>query len=258
MEKVILITGASRGLGEATARWLAKAGCKLGLNARSEPALQELAKSIGADRCLVLPGDVGDPTACKQIVDKTVAHFGRLDSLINNAGVIEPIGPMANIDPQEWWKNLGINLLGPMAACQAAIPELRKSEGRVVNVSTGAAVHAISGWTAYCAAKAGLHHLTRTLAVEEPDIAFFSLRPGVIDTDMQAIIRRDGPGLMPAEMSTYFQSLKDQNRLEPPEVPGRALAWLALSGPKEWTGEFIEYGDPRVANPALADFGDSL
>ncbi len=258
MDKVILITGASRGLGEATARWLGKAGCRLGLNARSEDRLNALAAQIGADRCLVLPGDVSDPTACKDAVDKMVAQFGRLDGLINNAGVIEPIGPMANIDPQAWWKNLAINLLGPMASCHAAIPELRKTEGRVVNVSTGAAVHAISGWTAYCASKAGLHHLTRTLAVEEPDISFYSLRPGVIDTDMQSIIRRDGPGLMPAEMATYFQSLKDQNRLEPPEVPGRALAWLALHGPKDWTGEFIEYGDAKVANPALAEFGDKL
>ena len=139
----------------------------------------------------------------------------------------------------------------------AAVPALRAAPGRVVNISSGAAVKPIGAWSAYCAAKAALTHLTAVLAVEEPRIISVALRPGVVDTEMQAVIRREGPSAMDPERAAYFVQLKEEGRLEPPWVPARAAAWLALHAPPSMSGRFVEYDDPRVAEPALSLFGAS-
>lgn len=253
---VVLITGASRGLGAATATFLAQKGCRLALNARNLDALQGVAKKIEelGGETLIVEGDVGDVEACERIVKQTLDTFGGLDALINNAAVIEPIGLFTDVDVHLWKKAMDINLLGPLALSKFASAALIQSQGRIVNVSTGAAVHPLSAWSAYCASKAGLHHLTRTMATEEKRIIALSLRPGVVDTAMQDQIRRDGPGHMPAELTQYFQQLKDTQRLEPPEVPARAMAWLALYAPPEWSGEMLEYTDPRIVAEAAKEF----
>ncbi len=114
----------------------------------------------------------------------------------------------------------------------------------------------MEGWSAYCASKAGLLHLTRVLATEEPEVTAVSLRPGVVDTRMQAQIRQSEPGAMPPSSKERFENLKEEGELEPPEVPARAIAWLVLHAPEEWSGEFIEYDELRVAEPARALFGE--
>lgn len=251
-DQVIIITGASRGLGAATACWLAQLGCKIVLNGRSVPALEAVAKQVQeiGGQTLVVPGDVGEIEVCREIIEKCLAQFGRLDCLINNAAVIEPIGNFYDVDPVIWKKAMDINLVAPLALARFGAEALKKHQGRVINVSTGAAVHPLPAWNAYCASKAGLHHLTRTMAVEEKQITSLSLRPGVVDTAMQDQIRRDGPGHMPPDLSTYFQQLKETKRLEPPEVPAKAMAWLAVCAPPDWSGEMIEYTDTRVVAAA--------
>ena len=255
---IILITGASRGLGAAAATILARQGCRLALNGRDREALQEVARKVielGGE-ALEVPGDVGDIQACQNIVQATLEHFGGLDVLVNNAAVIEPIGHYTGIDVVLWKRAMDVNLLGPLVLARFAAAALIESKGRIINVSTGAATHPLPAWSAYCASKAGLHHLTRTMAAEENRITALSLRPGVMDTAMQDQIRRDGPGHMPAELSHYFQQLKDTRQLEPPEVPGRAVAWLALHAPPEWSGEMLDYTDPRIVAGAKQAFDE--
>jgi NAD(P)-dependent dehydrogenase (short-subunit alcohol dehydrogenase family) len=251
-DKVILITGASRGLGAATACWLAQLGCKIVLNGRSTAALEDVAKRVSeiGGEAFVVTGDVGELDVCRDLIERSLNKFGSIDCLINNAAVIEPIGNFYDVDPVLWKKAMDINLVAPLALARFAAESLRKRQGRVINVSTGAAVHPLPAWNAYCASKAGLHHLTRTMAVEEKQITSLSLRPGVIDTAMQDQIRRDGPGHMPSDLTTYFQQLKETKRLEPPEVPAKAMAWLAVCAPNDWSGEMIEYTDPRVVAAA--------
>jgi NAD(P)-dependent dehydrogenase (short-subunit alcohol dehydrogenase family) len=159
--------------------------------------------------------------------------------------------------PHAWSYNIEVNLNGPFFLIRAALPELRRRGGRVVNVSSGAAEKAIPGWSAYCAAKAALTHFTRILAAEEPEIVAVSLRPGVVDTAMQEAIREKGAAGMDADKLAYFRELKAGGKLEPPDVPGRAMAWLALRAPREWSGEFLDYDDPRIAGPAADFFGRS-
>ncbi len=257
---VVIVSGASRGLGAAAARWLACAGSAVTLISRSEGALQGAAKEVKrlGGTPMAISADISDADACRAAVLKTLDRFGRLDALVNNAGIIEPIAPVASADAERWQYNIAVNLLGPFYLAREAIAELRKQKGRIVNVSSGAATRALEHVSAYCAAKAALNHFTRVLAAEEPQLTVMSMRPGVVDTRMQEAIRRDGPDVMTADQMAYYQNLKLHGELEPPEVPGRSIAWLALHGPPEFSGQFLDYDDPRISRPAIELFGEKL
>ncbi len=257
---VIIITGASRGVGADTARWLAKRGAAVTLVARTASGLGRVAAdvaSLGGD-ALVISADVSSAEACRDIVAAAIERFGRLSALVNNAGILEPLEKIADSDPGAWRYNLEVNLMGPVFLSMAAVAELRHCKGRIVNVSSGAAEHVIAAAGAYCTAKAGLNHFTRVLAAEEPAVTAVAVRPGVVDTDMQATLRRQGPGKMPKEQAAYYLDLKSEGRLEPPAVPARAIAWLALHAPEKWSGAYMSYDDPQISVPALAVFGPSL
>lgn len=244
----VLVTGASRGLGAATACALADFGTDLVLTARSAQALEQVAAACrerGAG-VVVVAGDLTDPDLPGALVARAVAAFGRLDAVVNNAGVLDPIAPLAEADHEGWSFNLTVNLLAPVLVTRAALPHLRARRGRVVNVSSGAAVRVIRGWGAYCAAKAALNHVTRVLAEEEPEVTALAFRPGVIDTAMQARIREAGRHGMPPEEHRRFVDLHRQGALLPPEKPARSLAALALAAPPEWSGEFLAWDEPRV------------
>jgi NAD(P)-dependent dehydrogenase (short-subunit alcohol dehydrogenase family) len=257
---VVIVTGASRGLGAAVARWLAKAGAAVTLVARSEDKLMEVAADV--DRLGGTPhtfkADVSDSHACRRSVETTLDHFGRIDSLVNNAGVVQPLAPIADTHPEEWRRNIEVNLLAPFYLVRAAISALRGHNGRIVNVSSGAATMALATVSAYCTAKAALNHFTRVLAAEEPDVTALTVRPGVVDTDMQAVLRNEADNAMPVEQMAYYRQLKERGELEPPQIPARAIAWLALDAPREFSGQFLDCDDPRISRPAIQVFGDSL
>ncbi len=257
---VVIITGASRGLGAAVAAWLVKAGAGVTLVARSETDLKRVAEDLGragADP-LVCQADISDYDACCRVVEKTMAHFGRIDALVNNAGIVQPIASIADGDPVQWRYNLEVNLLGPFYLIRAAISQLRVRRGRIVNVSSGAANLALETLSAYCTGKAALNHLTRVLAAEEPGLTAISVRPGVVDTPMQTYLRREGPKAMPAEQAAYYRQIKEQGELEPPEIPARAIAWLALHAPRQFSGRFLDYNDVHISSKALEVFGEKL
>jgi NAD(P)-dependent dehydrogenase (short-subunit alcohol dehydrogenase family) len=247
-------------MGREIARWLAVAGAAVVPAARSFEALTALADWIRRRGAPVLPltVDVSSRRQCEAAVEKTAASFGRIDALVNNAGVIEPVAPLADTDPDAWSHNLAVNLLGPYYLIRAALPHLRRARGRLVDIGTGASEKAIEGWSAYCAAKAGLAHLTRVVAAETREITAVSFRPGVVDTDMQAQIRREGPAGMTPEKAAYFQRLKAEGKLLPPAQPARAAAWLALHAPASWSGEQLEFDDPRIGTDALEGIPEHL
>lgn len=244
----VLITGASRGLGAATARITAKLTANVVLMARSASRLEELAGSIRADRgnARVVVGDVSRLVDCQQAVGEAIQAFGRLDAVVNNAGVLVPIAPISEAEPRLWERNLAVNVLGPLMLTQVALPHLRQHSGRVINVSCGAAISVIPGWAAYSASTAALDHLTRVLAEEEPAITAVSFRPGVVDTDMQATVRRDGVHGMPAEAYAHFARIHEEKELLPPEVPGCALAVLALYALPRWTGSALAWNHEEL------------
>ncbi len=256
---VVIVTGASRGIGAATVRWLGRAGAAVTLVARSAEVLRDVAGRVEEEggQALVVPGDVSQVETCRHVVDKTVETFGRLDALINNAAVLEPIARVAEADVAAWRYAVEVNLLGPFYLTRFALPALRAARGRVVNVSTGAAHHPIAAWSAYCASKAGLHLFTQVLALEEPDIVAVSVHPGVVDTEMQALIRRRGEGQMSPEQVARFRQLKAQGQLVSPQVSGRSIAWLALHAPASLSGTFVSFDDAHVIGPARATFGEA-
>jgi NAD(P)-dependent dehydrogenase (short-subunit alcohol dehydrogenase family) len=247
--KVILVTGASRGLGTAVARILAEMGTAVVLNARSSEPLYELMAEIEASggTALALPGDVGQLETCRWLVAETIEAFGRLDGLVHNAGVIEPIAPIAETDPHGWETAVTVNLLAPMWLTQAALPHLRRQQGRVISVSSGAAEYGIPGWAGYCTTKGALNQFNRVLAKEEPSITAVAVRPGVVNTAMQAVIRREGTTGMPRESHGRFVRMYEQGDLLPPEKPGRAIALLALYAPADWSGRFLSWDDAEMA-----------
>jgi 3-oxoacyl-[acyl-carrier protein] reductase len=195
--QVVLVTGASRGIGEAAALALAKAGASVMLAARDGARIEAVAARIQADggKAGVAVCDVSDYAAVAALVAETVAGFGRLDALINNAGVIEPIGSVGTADPAAWARNIEINLIGAFHCIRACLEPMRRAgRGTIVNISSGAAHRPLEGWSAYCTGKAGLAMLTRAVALEHAaeGIRVFGFAPGTIDTDMQVTIRASG------------------------------------------------------------------
>lgn len=251
---MVIVTGASSGLGAATARFGARLGARVTLAARSLERLQEEARRIeqAGGRTLVVRADVSRAQDCRAIIDQTLEHFGRIDALVNNAGTIEPMGPIAQAQPGEWERNWAVNVLAPVMLTLLALPHLRESAGRVVNISSGASLNVVGGWGAYSAAKAALNHLTRILASvwpitsATPAVTAVAFHPGIMDTVMQAHIRETGKSRMAERNYQWLSSLHEEGRLVPPEESGAAVACLALHAPHEWSGELIQWDEPRV------------
>ena len=256
---VVIITGASRGIGAWVARCLGKVGACVTILARSKEDLSAVAHDVETNggRALVIVGDVRDPQIHEVAVEKALSAFGRIDTIVNNAGIAGPLSPVSAVDPEQWMSNIQTNLLGPFFMARAAIPELRKTEGRIVNVSSGASTLPIPSASAYCASKAALTHFTAVLAQEEPTLTVVAMRPGMVDTDMQALLRNTGPGGMPPEQAAFYKSMKNEGKLEPPLVPARSIAWLSLHAPRKWSGDFLDYDNPQIALPALELLGES-
>lgn len=247
-QPVVIVTGASRGLGAATARQCARLGARVVLAARSFDQQAECVREIEAagGNAVAVRADISREEDCRAVVEHTLDQFGHLDALVNNSGVLGPIGFIAQADAPEWERNWAVNLLGPVLLTRLALPFLRPQSGRIVNITSGAAANVIPGWGAYSISKAALNLLTQILAQEEPEVTTLALRPGVVDTEMQAHIRAEGEGRMEESNYRYLSSLHKQGRLLPPEVPARAIACLALYAPPEWSGEILQWDDPQV------------
>jgi NAD(P)-dependent dehydrogenase (short-subunit alcohol dehydrogenase family) len=247
-QPVVIVTGASRGLGAATARVLGGLGAVVILTARGENGLDEVERDItqagGIAYCHLC--DVSSMNDCRLLIQDTVQRFGNIDALVNNAGVIRPIASIGQGDPRVWEQNILINLVGPYFLTYYALPYLRGRMGRIINVSSGSAVSVDEGWSAYSVAKAGLNHFTRILAAEEPAITAITFRPGKMDTAMQATIRAEGKDGMPEARYAQFVRHFEQGELASPEQVGLALAVLALYAPRAWNGEFIRLGEERL------------
>ncbi len=146
----------------------------------------------GGARAIGVAADVADPEQVEEIVESALDQFSRIDILINNAAVIWPVEELAETDPDEWTYNIQVNLLGPFYLMRNVLPVmLDQHYGRIVNVSSGAAINPIMGASAYSAAKAALDVLTRATALELADtgVTVNSLHPGMMDTDMQGDLR---------------------------------------------------------------------
>jgi len=183
--KVAVVTGASSGIGEATARRLAKAGCNVALAARREDRLNALAAVLG-EGTFAAPTDVSDPAACAALVARTVERFGSLDILINNAG-LGLYGSIAEGDPEDWRKMFDVNVLGVLYTTRAAVRQmLRQGSGDVLFVSSlaGRRVPRADG-TVYAATKHAVSAIAEGLRmdVHEKGIRVINVEPGLVRTE---------------------------------------------------------------------------
>ncbi len=239
-EQVVAITGASRGIGAATARHLARLGARAVLGARSVDALERLAKEINdaGGRAIAMQLDVTRFSEVMAFVDRARHEFGRIDVLINNAGTIEPIARIADSDPEAWSRVADINYKGVYYGLRAAIPHMLEQErgGTIINLSSGAATSALEGWSHYSSTKAAVLMLTRCAHKEYGDrnIRVVGLSPGTVATDMQTAIRESG--INPV-------SKLDPSAHVPPEWSARAIEFLCRGGAQEFAG-----GDFSIKN----------
>ena len=214
--KTVIVTGASRGIGAAAARAFADAGANVALLARSDDRIGEIAGEIG-QKALAIPCDVSRYWEVAAAVDATLGTFGSVDVLVNNAGVIEPIAPLAEVDPEAWGQAIDTNLKGVFHGIRAALPAMiAHGGGTILTVSSGAASGPTEAWSQYNAAKAGAAMLTRCVDLEARDrgIRAMGLSPGTVATDMQREIKASGINRI---------SRLDWSDHIPPEWPARAL-----------------------------------
>ena len=246
--RVVLLTGASRGIGAHTARWLAAGGAHLALVARDANALSRVgddARERGVE-VLELAGDITTAGAAERFVAAVLDRFGRLDSLVNNAGIAGPVGHVATVDLQQWRRTLETNLLAPIALIQATASELRKRAGTVINVTSEVADVASESIEPYAGAKAALRHLSRTLADEEPQLTVIAYDPGPTDTELMAEIRGQSTATMTPTLSAAYHDLYESGSLVQPHDTARILAWLAISAPKAWSGRTIDHKETEA------------
>lgn len=245
---VAVVTGASRGIGAATARQLAHRGADLVLAARSPRGLADTAEAATQAGARVLPvtTDLAGDAAATDVVERTLEHFGRLDVLVNNAASLGPIAPLGTVDRDPLVTTLALNLLAPLGLVRAAAPALRAAGGRVLNLSSTAATQPMAGLGTYGLTKAALAAATRVLALEEPGITWLLVQPGPVDTDMHVALREDGEGIDP-ERRSYYHELNEQGGLAAPDQVGARIAWLALHAPAGWNGREIGVDDPELS-----------
>ncbi len=235
--KSVLITGASRGIGAATARIFAEAGARLVLMARTPGRLDGLARELGA---LAHTGDVADYADMAAAVALAQDRHGALDVLIGNAGVITPISPLATSDPAEWAQAITINLTGVYNGMRAAMPVMQAAgAGTILTVSSGAAHRPVDGWSAYCASKAGAAMLTASADLEGRGhgLRAIGLSPGTVATDMQRDVKDSGIGPI---------SQLDWSEHIPADWPARALLWMCGPDADAHLGGEISLRDPAM------------
>lgn len=190
--KVALVTGAAAGLGKATALRLAVAGADISLIDINAEGLEQTAAEIHGlgKNALVQVIDLSDTSQCTPAIDATIDHFGRLDALCNIAAVFTPCHS-AEMSDGDWERTLAVNLSAPFKLIRAAIPQLLERHGAVVNVTSCAAFMGQAYLAAYSATKAGLTHMTKSLAMEymHKPIRFNAVAPGGMMTALAAGLR---------------------------------------------------------------------
>jgi len=188
--KVVMITGTSRGLGNALALAFAKENASLVINSRSEESIHpvaEEAESSGAAEVLALAADVSRGADVEKLVSAAVQRFGRIDVLVNNAGLLGPRVPIEEYPEDEWRRVLDANLTAPFLLSKAVIPHMPEG-GSIINVTSGVSIEGRARWGAYSVSKFGVEGLTQILAAELKDrgIRANSVDPGGMRTEMRA------------------------------------------------------------------------
>ncbi|HET8929508.1 MAG TPA: SDR family NAD(P)-dependent oxidoreductase [Acidimicrobiales bacterium] len=238
---VAVVTGASRGLGAGIAEVFTRAGFAIGACARTRPELP-----AGTVTGLTASVDVRDAGAVAAFASRVTEEFGPIDLWVNNAGVLDPIGPLRDAAVDALTTHVEVNLLGVLWGTRtfAGIVHDRAEPGTLINISSGAASSVYEGWAAYCATKAAVDHLTRVVAAEEADhgLVAFAVAPGVVDTDMQALIRSTPVDQFPSV--GRFHELKSTNAFNRPGWVASCILELHRAAMGGRVPDWVNVADP--------------
>ena len=233
-QKVALVTGAARGIGLATAKRFLADGWHAALLDIEGGLLDEAVAAIAApDRTLALHCDVSDAAAVAAAIAQIGRHFGRLDALVNNAGVAV-FAPLLETSDADWNRVLAVNLTGPFLCSKAAVPLMRQHGGAIVNITSISAVRASTLRSAYGTSKAGLAHLTKQLAVElaASGIRVNAVAPGPVDTAMAKAVHTP-------EIRADYHDAIPLNRYGLEEELAEAIFFLSCDRSSYITGQVL-------------------
>ncbi|KAK3908633.1 3-oxoacyl-[acyl-carrier-protein] reductase FabG [Frankliniella fusca] len=250
-DKVVLITGASSGIGAGTAIYFAKLGSCLALNGRNEDNLKAVVKQcvdagLSSEKIFTVLGPVEDELSCKKIIEETVKYFGRLDCLINNAGILIT-GSFEAMSVEDFDKQMNVNVRSVFLFTKLATPHLKKTKGTIVNVSSVAGLRSFPNIAAYCTSKAAVDQMTRCTAL---DLAPYGIRvnavnPGVIVTDIH---KRAGMSEKDyAEFIEHSKSTHALGRAGTVDEVAKCIAFLASEDSSFTTGETVTVDGGRHA-----------
>jgi len=259
--RTAIITGANQGLGKELARAFLSAGANLALCARDENLLSstrdELAKlAFDGQKVVAFKADVSQEEEVAKFVDFAVTAFGRIEILVNNAGVYGPKGCLDEVDWNEWKQAIEIDLYGPALLCKEILPHFKRNKyGKIINLSGGGATAPLPRLSAYAVAKAGLVRLTETLAQELVgfDIDINAIAPGALNTRLLDEILDAGPEKVGKEF--YARSLKQKDEGGAPMDKAAALCvFLASRDSDGISGRLLSaLWDPWHSLPKFAD-----
>ena len=237
--KVVLITGASRGIGAASARAFAAVGAKVALVSRTGKQIEALAADIGSN-ALAITCDVALYSDVVAAISETEKAFGPLDVFVGNAGMLDPISHLADADPEAWGKTIDVNLKGVFNGMRAVMPGMiERGGGTIITVSSGAAHGPVEAWSSYCSSKAGAFMLTRCADKEARDkgLRVLGLSPGTVATDMQRDIKASG--INPVSQLEWSDHI-------PPEWPAQALVWMCSPDADEFCGTDVSLREEDI------------
>jgi NAD(P)-dependent dehydrogenase (short-subunit alcohol dehydrogenase family) len=243
--QVAIITGGGRGLGQAIAQTLAEAGATVVVAARSAGQLQETVALIEQQggRAFAFEVDVTDQETVQRMVAEVERTLGAVDLLLNNAGVAPPIGPIWEVDAEEWWRCLDVNLRGPFLCTRAVLPGMiARRRGRILNMASVAGLGAIAYLSAYVVSKTALIRFTENLAMEtqEYSIKAFAIEPGTVRTAMSEHGCNSEAG---QKWIPWFRQIFEEGRDDPLEEVTRLVLALASGQADVLSGRTLSIAD---------------